>query len=142
MSRHDKTIDYPDLYIRIPSALESLFQTFIDEFVDSHLYVEVTPKLKDGTLLINSTDLIAFTGYIAQSQLSELDIFRFKSASIKQLEQQLVKSLSLTTQAHYKWCLAQFKNLDFGRFREDDEPEERDETEATIKNSAEEESEN
>lgn len=115
MSRTAKTIDYPDLLIKIPPTVSEKFDSYIKDFVGSHLYVEVDPKIKDGVLLINSTDLIAFTGYIPPDELSELDLFRFKSAAAKQLEQQLLKSLSLSNQAHYKWCLAQLKNLDFGR---------------------------
>ena len=117
MPRESKTIDYPDLLIKIPPPLTAKFDEFIKAFVDTHLYVEVSPKIKDGMLIINSTDLIAFTGYIEPEALSELDLFRFKSAATKQLEQQLVKSLSLNNQAHYKWCLAQLKNLEFGRNR-------------------------
>ena len=115
MPRDSKTIDYPDLVIKIPPVLKEKFLAYITDFVENHLYVEVDPKIKDGQLIINSTDLIALTAYIRPAELSELDLFRFRSAANKQLEQQLLKSLSLNNQAHYKWCLTQLKNLEFGR---------------------------
>ena len=116
MGKSRETIDYLDLYVAVsPSAMES-FEKFLADFVDNHLYIEITPKLKDGVLLINSTDVVAFTGYIDPEQCIEMDLFRFKAELKKQLEQQLVKSLSLQNQSHYKWCLGAISNKDFGRY--------------------------
>ncbi len=116
MSKLKEPIDYLDLYIPVsPTAAES-FARFIADFIENHLYIEINPKLKDGVLLINSTDLVAFTGYIDPEECFELDLFRFKTDSKKQLEQQLLKSLSLQNQAHYKWCLGAITSKEYGRF--------------------------
>ena len=66
--------------------------------------------------MINSTDLVALTGYIDPSRCSEIDLARFRNNAAEALEQQLVKSLALNNQAHYKWCLTALKNKEFGRF--------------------------
>lgn len=122
MGKSRDTIDYLDLYVPIAAALQEPFKSFVDDFMDRHTYIEINPRLKDRVLMINSTDLISFTGYIRPADCNELDLFRFKMDAKKLLEQQLVKSLSLNAQAHYKWCLGSLVNKEFGRYLEE-EPE-------------------
>jgi hypothetical protein len=120
MAKKSKTIDYNDICIKVSAIQAEIFKNFLNNFTENHLHIEVPPKLKDNLLYINSTDLIAFTGYIDKKELSEMDFFRFKQDACKQLEQQLIKSLSVEYQAHYKWCLAQVKNQKFGRYLRSD----------------------
>ena len=91
MSKSRETIDYLDLYIAIPQAIQEVFSEFLADFIDNHIYIEIQPKLKEGVLLINSTDLVAFTGYIQPSRCNELDLFRFKAELKKQQEKLLTK---------------------------------------------------
>ena len=116
MRHSDKPIDYLDLYISLTEASEAKFEQFLEDFSESHIYIEISPRIKNEVLMINSTDLIAFTGYIDTTQLSEIELFRFKTKAKEQLEQQLVKSLAVSNQAHYKWCLTQLNSLEFGRY--------------------------
>lgn len=115
MNRRNDPITYLDISISIPPALESDFAHFLEQFIENHLHIESIPKLREGVLHINSMDLIPFTGYIDSSKCNELDLYRFKSDVRKALEQQLLKSLSLAHQGHYKWCLAAFESKEFGR---------------------------
>lgn len=112
--KHD-TIDYLDVCIAIPKALEELFSEFLADFISNHLHIELTPKLRDGILNINSSDLVAFTGYIRPEKCNELDLYRFKQDARKAMEQQLLKTLSTHFQAHYKWCIAAITSKEFGR---------------------------
>lgn len=118
MSKKQDQIDYLDICIGVPRALESEFSEFLADFISQHLHIECTPKIRDGLLNINSTDLIAFTGYINPEVCNELDLYRFKHDVRQAYEQQLVKSLSLAHQAHYKWCMAALETKPFGRSRD------------------------
>ncbi|MDC0357874.1 hypothetical protein OAO01_03590 [Oligoflexia bacterium] len=116
MNRSSKVIDYLDLSVVLPDRALELFQKWLDHFEEAHDFVERSPRLKNKTLLMNSTDLITFMGYVDPAELSEFEFFQFKNSVKQALEQLLLKSLSLDHQNHYKWCLAALNNLEVGRF--------------------------
>jgi hypothetical protein len=121
MNRSSKVIDYLDLRISIPSEIEEDLQLALDTFLEEHLHIEVSPKIKKSQLLANSTDLIAFMGYIPQELAPEFAFRRFLKECTSALEQQLIKSIKSEHQAHYKWCQAALKSLPVGRHLDDEQ---------------------
>ena len=111
-----KTIDYMDLSVRIPENVSSALEEALSEFQENQLHIEIDPKFKKGILHVNSNDLIALLGYFESEGLTEIAFFKFKKEIKHSLEQQLLRSLSLDTQSHYKWCISALKTFEFGRF--------------------------
>jgi hypothetical protein len=106
-----------DLSIPLSKERVCFYEDCLKLFLSEHNYVECPPKIKHDVLEINSTDFIAFLGYLDPTPLDELELRRFKKNARKSIEQLLVKSLSSTNQAHYKWCLTAMKSFPLGRFR-------------------------
>ena len=93
-----------------------MYRAALKRLKEEHDYVEIEPRLRKSVLQINSTDFIAYLGYLDTLLLNDIDLQRFKVRARQQLEQQLFKSISLDHRAHYKWCLAAIKNLNWGRY--------------------------
>ncbi len=117
MPRRVENIAYLDLAIPVTANLHSSFEMWLGDFVEKHAVIEVPPKLRKNLLQINSTDLVAFLGYVDPQGFSEIELKRLRVDIKRQIERQLLKSLSLEHQAHYKWCLAAIKSLAWGRYR-------------------------
>jgi hypothetical protein len=120
MPRKSSVIDHLDLEIEIPEISLERFNRWLDDFVENHTHVEVKPKIKNSILLMNSNDLVAFMGYIDQEEISQIELYRFRSHVVRELERNLLKAVSLDSRSHYQWCLAALKNFELGRFREED----------------------
>lgn len=120
MKSGKKVIDHLDITLPVHPELQELCQRWLDRFSDEHDYIEATPRLRRGTLLINSTDLISFLGYIDPTGCPEIEMARFKRAVRTQLENQLLYSVSQDTRAHYQWCLTALKSFAWGRYLSDD----------------------
>ena len=114
------TIDYLDLSIPVPSHLEGQFSEWMEVFEDEFDYVIRPPRLKKGLLKINSSDLIAFLGYIDPSQLTELESKRFLT-DIQNVMQQLSNlTTSKEYHTHYQWCLTALNHFKWGRHRDEE----------------------
>ena len=109
-------IDYLDLQLAVSPHQAEAIEKAIAVFDDQQLHIEVTPRLKKSYLLINSSDLVPFLGYLDPGELSEIDLKRLRKECAVKLEAQLNKSLSSSNQAHYKWCLAAIRSKAIGRF--------------------------
>ena len=120
MPRSSKPIDYIDLTIHVPDSAVPRFKQFFELFVEEYNHVEVTPRFKANKLHINSNDLIAFLGYVDPHRLSDFELERFRAEAMKELDQRLLRSLTLDHQAHYKWCMAAIKNFVVGRHLEEE----------------------
>ncbi len=117
MSRNQsKPIDFADLRLEIRPALKPYLQAAVAEFEEQHDHIEVTPRWRKEVLLINSTDLIAALGYFNGTELSELELRGLRKQISEQLDQALLRSTNLDAQAHYKWCMAALKSLEWGRY--------------------------
>lgn len=112
-----KVIDFFDLKIALPASLHKLMARWLKDFDERHGVIERSPRLRAGVLQIVSTDMIALTGYIDPSAMNEFDLHRFKALIREAIEQQLLRSVNLDLQAHYKWCLAALASMEFGRHR-------------------------
>jgi hypothetical protein len=119
MGNSSKVIDYLDLRITVPEKLAELVEKWLVDFTDKHDFIELAPRFKEGILRINSTDFIAFLGYVNPEELSEFELHRFRSLAGNELDQLLLKSLSIDQQSHYKWCLAALSNFEIGRYLKD-----------------------
>lgn len=108
-------IDFLDIRLDLPPSLGLQFQAALALFEKHHDFIELPPRLKGNKLHINSTDLIALLGYLDSSELSELDQHRLRTLLAQAFERELLRSLSLDRQRHYKWCQAAVKNLAWGR---------------------------
>ena len=117
MASDNKIVDYLDVRLALPPGTESDFAEWLECFVQQHDFVEITPRLRNGELHINSTDLIAFLGYVDPQRLNDLQQQKLRSGLRQVLEQLLLRSVSVHRQDHYKWCLAALKNLKLGRYR-------------------------
>jgi hypothetical protein len=122
----DRIVDFLDLRIVLTEDTEKQFQNWLKEFEETHDFIEIQPRIKNGELQINSTDLIAFLGYIDPAQLNDLQWQRFKQRAAAELDQQLLRAVRLDRQGHYKWCLGALKNLKAGRYRDRITPEQSD----------------
>ena len=109
-------IDYLDLYLELSESQLAPIEYALEQFEDHYIHTQVAPRLKNGMLLINSSDLVPFLGYVNPESFNEMDRFRFRNEIKKKLEAQLSKSLSLDNQSHYKWCLAAANSKEMGRF--------------------------
>ena len=116
VSKSSTTIDYLDLSIPIPLTSQEALEHALKRMKDSYLHLEREPRVKDGTLAINSNDFIAFLGYLNPQDLSEIELRRLTSNAEAELDQQLLRSVSVDKRAHYKWCVAAMKNFQMGRF--------------------------
>ena len=122
MSKSNKVIDYPDLSIGIRPGMREAVELWIKRFKDEHLHIEVQPRIiKETSLAINSTDFIALLGYVDPQDCSEIDIRGFLKSGKKQLEQLLIKSVSLDHRSHYTWCITAMKSLELGRFLDEED---------------------
>lgn len=118
MGDSGKVIDYFDLTIALPQSLHKLMTRWLKDFDKRHGVIERSPRLRGGELQIVSTDLVALTGYVDPAAMNEFDFHRFKALIREAIEQQLLRSVNLDLQAHYKWCLAALASLEFGRHLE------------------------
>lgn len=116
MNKSSTTIDYLDLSIPVPSASQEALESALERMKDSYLHLEREPRMKDSTLTINSNDFIALLGYLDPQELSELELRRLTLNAQTELDQRLLRSVSVDKQAHYKWCIAAIKNFKPGRF--------------------------
>ncbi len=116
MSAH-RVIDYPDMSLSLAGLPEAVFKLWLKQFLDEHDFVETNPRIRKGVLQINSTDFIAFLGYLEPEQLSEIELKRFMQIAKKEFERLLFNSTALDHRYHYQWCLAAMKNLPIGRRR-------------------------
>lgn len=116
MNKSSTTIDYLDLSVSVSPTSQEALERVLDRLKDSYLHLEREPKLKDGTLVINSNDFIAFLGYLDPQELSELELRRLISSAEAAMDQCLLRSVSVDKQAHYKWCVAALKNFELGRY--------------------------
>ena len=112
----EKVIHYLDLSIVFPPSMHVHVGGWVERFEASHSYVEISPRFSTGTLLINSTDLVALSGYISEDELTPFEQKKIASLFTHAIEQTLLRSTSVIHRQHYKWCLAALKNLPFGRF--------------------------
>ena len=111
-----KTVDYLDLSLHLPPSIQPYIESCFTDFLENHLHIVISPRIKGDELLINSTDFIAFLGYVDSSRMSEFERHHFLQQAKRQMEQLLLKSLSRDYQHHYQWCLAALNNFSLGRY--------------------------
>ncbi len=116
MSTQQRIIDFLDVIVRLPHASVPQLEETLQRFVTEYNFVEIEPKIKDGRLLINSTDLIAYLGYISPDLLTEFEKVQFRQNIIDALDQLLLRAVNTDFRSHYKWCIAAVKNLELGRY--------------------------
>lgn len=117
MAKTNRIIDYLDVALPIAEPRIPLFKQWLKDFIEEQDTVEGRPKIRRGELQINSTDLIAFLGFIDRAALSEIELKRLTTNARKEYERLLFNSIALDHRYHYKWCLAALKNLPIGRRR-------------------------
>lgn len=115
----NQTIDYLDIAIPIPAQLIETFTLWLEEFDNEYDYTVRSPRLKKDLLKINSSDLIAFLGYVQPDQLSEFESKKFMSDIKSQFEQNSNLTTSKDFRNHYQWCLAALNHFKWGRHREE-----------------------
>jgi hypothetical protein len=116
MSTNNQVIDYIDIVLPIPVACLTVLEEALKKAETECLFFEVTPRIKQKSLYVNSNDLVTLMGYIDPDQLSELESARLRKTIMAELDQALLRSTSLHKQAHYKWCLTAAKTFDLGRY--------------------------
>jgi len=117
MAKSQRIIDYLDVEMSLAGLPAAAFKKWLEQFVEEQKNVEGRPKIKQGFLQLNSTDLIAFLGCVDSETLSELELKRLAAAARREYERLLFNSVALDHQYHYKWCLAALKSLPIGRRR-------------------------
>jgi hypothetical protein len=116
MSTNDTLVTDLDISIPLTSTMLPLVEQWVGLFLEHHAHSEVTPTVRNAFLNINSSDLVALTGYISAREADGLDGRRFKKRAKVTLEQSLLRSVNIGHRAHYKWCLAALNSLEPGRF--------------------------
>lgn len=116
MSRDNRSIDYLDLDLELPSHSLEAFKCGLDMFTNHHNFVQSNPRLNKTRLLINSYDFVAYAGYLDIKQISDFDMHRFLIRATQALEHKLLNATVLDHRAHYQWCLTALKNFEIGRF--------------------------
>ena len=116
-------ITHYDLQIRIDETVQASLvgelNKAIEIFDDEYDYKILTPRLKNGTLKINSADLVHVLGFFDENQVDQVSFARLQSQLKKQLEMQLNKTLDSEARYHYQWTITALKEFETGRYLED-----------------------
>jgi len=100
-----------NMVISLIGLPEEYFKHWLQTFIENNCCFN--PEIKGHVLYISSDDLIPFLSCVDISQISEMELYRFKIRTKQMLERLLLNALTPKKQYHFKWCLAALQNFQF-----------------------------